>query len=187
MKNKISLILIISIISLRGFCQDPVEIKLKLIDSLSKNISEYLFEITVSNKSLKKYFLQDTGYVKALSSAPTRNFFVPQVEVENNGRFNWIELYKSTGVANPDTCLRVCCKCIFLCKNESVKFQMKILACCNWKAGSYRVRIAVLPPIGMKESKKIYTEYHSNYVYFTVNDDQILLSPQPGASMDNFE
>lgn len=182
MKHKIFVIFILSIYSLRGYSQDPVEIKLRLIDSLAKNISEYLFEITVVNKSLRKYFLQDTSYVKALESVPTRNFFIPQVELKNNGRFEWIDLYNSAGVAFPDSCLSVCCKCIFLNKHESIKFQMKILKCCDWKAGSYRVRIDVLPPIGMKGSKEVYTEYLSNYVYFTVNDDQVLYSPAPTTS-----
>ena len=153
--------------------QKSVRVKIKLIDSTSRLINGYIFEISITNISFDEYPIQDTSIIKKMSSFPSRNFAVPYLEMRENGKYKQINLFKGSGHTALDPCLDTCCNCLILERKKSVKFRMKILECCDWKPGFYRMKVGLRPPLMYDGSIELFKMQFSNYVYFTVGKDQI--------------
>lgn len=156
-----------------SYAQKSVNVKIRIVDSTSRLINGDIFEVSIKNIEFSKYPIQDTSIIKKLSSLPSSNFVSPYLEKLENGKYKQIIAYRPTGYPIPDSCVDTCCNCIFLSRKQSIKFQMKILECCDWEPGFYRIKVGIYPPLMYKGPIKLFKMQYSNFVYFTVDSSRI--------------
>ena len=145
-----------------------VDVVIKADRKYSNNTKDFIFNVQIKNKSFKEYYVQDTAFIQQRALNPA--FIWPYIEKKENGKY--IPLGRSGhGGASlaPDPCNFECCNCLLLNKGDSLQFNLELLSSYKLDRGEYRVYVLLHPPEAPKKiSMNVYTEFKSNYVYFSI-------------------
>jgi hypothetical protein len=164
-----SIICVLTILTSNLSYGQKVVIKIKADKQYSNEAGRIRFNVLIKNKSFKDYYVQDTSYIQR--NAPTPAFIWPYVEKKVKGKYIRREFGLQGGASlRPDPCSFDCCDCLLLNKGDSLQFSLELLKPYKLEKGEYRVYVLLHPPKAPKSiSEKVYTEFKSNYVYFSIN------------------
>jgi hypothetical protein len=148
-----------------------VDVKIKADRQYSSEAKNIKFNVLIKNKAFKEYYVQDTLYIQRAVGISAANFLWPYVEKKVKGKYIPGEFGLQGGSSlAPDPCAFDCCNCLLLKKGECIDFNAELLYPYKLEKGEYRVYVLLHPPKAPKTiSDDVYTEFKSNYVYFTIN------------------
>ena len=146
-----------------------VDIKIKADRQYSNEASDIIFNVQVKNNSFNKYYIQDTSYIQKATDIPAANYVWPYIEKKQKGKYTPGDFYRSNASLAPDSCGFYCCNCLLLRKGESIQFNVDFLSPYKLEKGEYRVFVTLHAPSSPATESGVYTEFKSNYVYFTID------------------
>jgi len=169
-RMKTIIVFISLVLFFRSYSQDKMQLKMVLLDSNSKVPSQWSFKVTITNKKFTKYWVQDTTYLQGSVGAPTANLIYPIMWKKNNNKFVHYENAAIRGAMFRDKCMDTCCNCIYISKNKSLSFYIKLLAPFKFEKGQYRIQAYLRIPTFSCDNCEQTPELESNYIYFTVTN-----------------
>ena len=149
-----------------------VEVKIKADRQYSEEAKNIGFTIQVKNKKFTEYYVQDTLITQGIVGTGACTIWSYIEKKDKKGKYLFGEFkYGSGPLLMPDPCLHECCNCLLLKKGDSIQFNLNLLKSYNRiDKGEYRVYVLLHPPDPRKRvSKGYYSEFKSNYVYFTID------------------
>jgi hypothetical protein len=165
-----SIICVLPVLMIQLAYSQKVDVKIWADRQYSEEAKNIGFTIQVKNKKFTEYYVQDTLYDQRNTLTPA--FIFPYLEKKEKGKYLPWQFGERGGGASlyPDPCSSECCNCLLLKKGDSVQFNLNVLAGYKLDKGEYRMFVVLHPPKAPKKvSMKVYTEFKSNYVYFTIN------------------
>src|SRR5580658_4673012 len=102
----------------------------KLLDSSFASHSDFVFEVEIRNDSFLTYWIQDTAILRARLDYPPSDLLHAILEKKVDGKYKSYERLKRHPGDNfsMDSCVRFCCKCIFLSKGQALKLSLPLLS-----------------------------------------------------------
>lgn len=147
-----------------GYSQ-KVDIKIKLIDSLHADASDYSFRITVKNVGLKQYWIQDTSYLLKSIYSRSAILIYAYLWKKVGNTYKTYEKEKRYVGTLLNKCDDSCCNCIYIPKGNSLSFSAPLLYNRKMEPGKYKMQIALRPPMNSAKGLK---EEDSDFFYLNV-------------------
>jgi hypothetical protein len=166
------IICILPVLMFQVAYSQEVDIKIKADRRYSHEAKNITFNVLIKNKLFKEYYVQDTLITQRTVGTGACTIWSYIEKKDKKGKYLPGEFkYGSAPLLAPDSCLHACCTCLLLKKGDSVGFNINLLDSYNRiDKGEYRVYVLLHPPDPRKKvSKGYYTEFKSNYVYFTIH------------------
>jgi hypothetical protein len=152
-----------------GYAQKAT-LDVKLFDNSSKNSSEFIFRVKITNSGFDHYWIQDTGYLAQEVEYPHANLIYTILSKKVNGKYIHYENLKHRPGTLRDKCMDSCCNCIFLNKGRTLTFDLKLLQCCTVTEGEYKMQVYIHAPTDLCDRCDQIEELVSPSIYFAVGE-----------------
>lgn len=143
----------------------------QLKDSSNPDTRNWQFSVSIKNKKLRRYLVQDTSFMRGRLGNPYRNSITPflaKLTGNEYVRIDDIVRGLHTDIPVFDTCFWQCCNCIKLKRGKELSFIIPLLLPIKLDKGQYRLQVVLTSPIWGCRNCRHHQDIASDYIYFTV-------------------